>query len=296
MPWLDSVFACGTVSLAGGRQKGRKTIMKLFISADIEGCAGITMTYETHKNDPTYQKYAKQMTDEVVAVCEAALAAGVDEIVVKDGHGDATNIDVMAMPEHVTLIRGKSGHPINMMYGIDETFDAAMFLGYHAPAGDPGSPMSHTSTGATNHILLNGQRMSEFMLNCYTAVMYGVPVIFVSGDERICEIAKELVPAITTVSSKRGAGGCAYNLAPQTMIKNLQEAVTKLLSGDVKTKSEACRLELPKKFTYEANFKDLKKAYQMSFYPGMETVDERTIRMSSEKWMDIVTAHSFVVY
>ena len=60
--------------------------MKLFISADIEGCAGTTLNYETHKDEPAYQKYAKQMTDEVVAVCEAALAAGVDEIVVKDGH------------------------------------------------------------------------------------------------------------------------------------------------------------------------------------------------------------------
>ena len=58
--------------------------MKLFISADIEGCAGTTLNYETHKEEPAYQKYAKQMTDEVVAVCEAALAAGVDEIVVKD--------------------------------------------------------------------------------------------------------------------------------------------------------------------------------------------------------------------
>lgn len=47
--------------------------MKLFISADIEGCAGTTMVYETHKNEPAYQKFAKQMTEEVVAVCEAAL-------------------------------------------------------------------------------------------------------------------------------------------------------------------------------------------------------------------------------
>lgn len=270
--------------------------MKLFISADIEGCAGITMTYETHKNDPTYAKYARQMTDEVAAVCEAALAAGATEIVVKDGHGDATNIDIMSMPEGVTLIRGKSGHPINMMYGIDESFDAAMFLGYHAPAGDPGSPMSHTSTGATNQILLNGQRMSEFMLNCYTAAMYRVPVIMVSGDARICELAREMVPAITTVASKKGVGGCAYNLPPQTVIRNLRQAATEVLSGDVKARTEACRVQLPKQFTYEANFKDLKKAYQMSFYPGMKEVDERTIMLCSEQWMDIVTAHSFVVY
>lgn len=266
--------------------------MKLFISADIEGCAGTTMSYETHKNEPAYQKFAKQMTEEVVAVCEAALAAGADEIVVKDGHGDASNIDVMAMPERVTLIRGKSGHPVNMMFGLDESFDAVMYLGYHAPAGDPGSPMSHTSTGNSNYILLNGKRMSEFMLNSYTAAMYGVPVIFLSGDERICELAREMVPSITTVATKRGVGASAFNVSPKTVLRELKEKTAAALSGDF----SKGRIALPEEFVYEVNLKDLKKAYQMSFYPGMKAVDERTIRLRSKKWMDIVTAHSFVVY
>ena len=270
--------------------------MKLFISADIEGCAGITMTYETHKDEPAYQRFARQMTSEVVAVCEAAIAAGADEIVVKDGHGDATNIDPMAMPEKVTLIRGKSGHPINMMFGLDETFDAVLYLGYHAPAGDGGSPMSHTSTGNSNFIVLNGERMSEFMLNSYTAALYGVPVIFLSGDERICELAKEMVPSITTVATKAGVGGAAYNVSPVTVMKDLKARVNEALTGDLKSRLEACKVALPEEFTYEVNYKDLKKAYQMSFYPGMEGVDARTNRMKSKNWMDIVTAHSFVVY
>lgn len=273
--------------------------MKLFISADIEGCAGITMTYETHRQEAAYQRFAKQMTEEVVSVCEAALAAGADEIVVKDGHGDATNIDPLAMPERVTLIRGKSGHPVNMMFGLDDSFDAVLYIGYHAPAGDPGSPMSHTSTGNSNHILLNGRRMSEFLLNTYTAAMYGVPVIFLSGDERICRLAKELIPSITTVSTKRGIGASAFQVSPVTVIKDLKAQVGEVLSGDagaVAARLDACRVALPEAFTYEVNLKDIKKAYQMSFYPGMKAVDERTIRMESSNWMDIVTAHSFVVY
>lgn len=280
-------------------RKEAREKMKLFISADIEGCAGITISYETHRQEAAYQRFAKQMTEEVVAVCEAALAAGVDEIVVKDGHGDASNIDPMAMPEGVTLIRGKSGHPINMMFGLDETFDAVLYIGYHAPAGDAGSPMSHTSTGNSNHILLNGLRMSEFLLNSYTAAMYGVPVVFLSGDERICELAKDLVPAITTVSTKKGVGASAFNVAPATVIKNLKAQITGVLSGNADTvaaRLESCCIALPEAFTYEVNLKDIKKAYQMSFYPGMKVVDERTIRMESSNWMDIVTAHSFVVY
>lgn len=266
--------------------------MKLFISADIEGCAGTTMSYETHKNEPAYQKFAKQMTDEVVTVCRAAFEAGATEIVVKDGHGDATNIDVMAMPEGVTLIRGKSGHPINMMFGLDETFDAVLYLGYHAPAGDPGSPLSHTSTGNSNHILLNGTRMSEFLLNSYTAAMYGVPVVFLSGDARICEIARAFLPSITTVTTKKGVGASAFNYSPATVLRALEEAVKQALSGDISGGTVA----LPESFIYEVNLKDLKKAYQMSFYPGMQAVDERTLRLESKSWMEVVTAHSFVVY
>lgn len=103
--------------------------MKVFISADIEGCAGLSFVDETHKNESVYQRYAEEMTQEVIAVCEAAHEAGADEIVVKDGHGDASNINPLAMPDYVTLIRGKSGHPYNMMYGLDETFDAVFYVG-----------------------------------------------------------------------------------------------------------------------------------------------------------------------
>ena len=103
--------------------------MKLFISADIEGCAGVALAYETHKNEAAYREFAGQMTREVVAACEAAHEAGADEIVVKDGHGDAANIDPFCMPDYVTLIRGKSGHPYNMMSGLDDSFDGVMYIG-----------------------------------------------------------------------------------------------------------------------------------------------------------------------
>lgn len=76
--------------------------MKVFISADIEGCCGVFSNIETHKNEAVYAPFAKQMTKEVLAVCEAAHEAGADEIVVKDGHGDASNIDPLQMPSYVT--------------------------------------------------------------------------------------------------------------------------------------------------------------------------------------------------
>lgn len=266
--------------------------MKLFISADIEGCTGTTLSAETHKTESCYQAFAKRMTEEVVAVCEAALEAGATEIVVKDGHGDATNIDVMQMPKGVTLIRGKSGHPYNMMFGLDESFDGVLYVGYHSPAGSPESPLCHTSTGNTNYITLNGKPMSEFMLNSYTAGMMGVPVLFLSGDEGICKLAHDMVPEITTVATKSGCGGSTINKDPQTVIEELRSKVKEALSKDF-----SCgKIEMPDKFTYLANYKDLKKAYTMSFFPGVHAVDERTNCVESDNYHDIVVAHSFIVY
>lgn len=266
--------------------------MKLFISADIEGCVGTTLSAETHKNEAVYQQFAREMTEEVAAVCEACLEAGADEIVVKDGHGDATNIDFTALPKEVKLIRGKSGHPYNMMFGIDESFDAVLYVGYHSPAGCAGNPISHTSTGNSNHIYLNGKLMSEFMLNTYTAALFGVPAVFVSGDEAICDLARDMVPAITTAAVKKGVGACTINMSPEAGKELLRKRVKEALSGDF-TK---CKTELPERFEYVVNYKDLKKAYQMSFFPGAERVDDATNRVVSSDWKDIVTAHSFMVY
>ena len=242
--------------------------MKLFISADIEGCAGVALTDETHKKESVYQRFAEEMTEEVVAACEAAHEAGADEIVVKDGHGDASNIDPLKMPEYVTLIRGKSGHPYNMMYGIDDSYDGVLYLGYHAPAGDPNFSISHTSTGNSLYIPLHGKEMSA------------------------CRQAKELIPGITTVETKHGVGAATWCKAKEKVISEIREGVKKAVTGQKKE----CQVALPEHFTYEVTYKDWKKAYTMSFYPGMQKVDTFTNKLETDRWMDIVTAHCFVVY
>lgn len=266
--------------------------MKIFISADIEGVAGFAIREEGHKGEEQYKLMAQRMTVEVAAACEAAHAAGADEIVVKDGHGDATNIDPLQLPDYVTLIRGKSGHPYNMMSGLDPSFDGVMYIGYHAPAGNPGFNVSHTSTGNTLYIKLNGRFMSEFMLNSFTAAENRVPVLFISGDETICTLARELVPAITTNVTKTGLGGSTYCVAPGKVLEGIKKGVQQALSDDL----ARCQVALPEEFIYEPVFKEWKKAYAMSFYPGMEQVGNFTLRLVTRKWLDVVTAHCFVVY
>lgn len=266
--------------------------MKLFISADIEGCAGLAIPAEAHKQETVYGPFAREMTREVLAACEAAREMGASEIVVKDGHGDASNIDPLQMPDYVRLIRGKSGHPYNMMWGLDESFDGVLYVGYHAPAGNTGFSISHTSTGNSLYIRLNGEIMSEFMLNTYTAASLGVPVLFLSGDEAICGLAKGQVPGLETAVTKRGTGGATVCEPQGIVLGRIREGVKRALGKD----PSSCRVTLPDRFVYEVTFKDWKKAYQMSFYPGMEAVDPFTDRLRAKRWMDVVTAHCFVVY
>ena len=205
--------------------------MKVFISADIEGCCGVFSNIETHKNEAVYAPFAKQMTKEVLAVCEAAHEAGADEIVVKDGQGDASNIDPLQMPSYVTLIRGKSGHPYNMMFGLDPTFDAVLYVGYHAAAGRPEFAVSHTSTGNSLYITLNGKRMSEFMLSSFTAASLGVPVAFISGDERSAPRQRSWCRRSPQTDQARNRNA-TFCCPPETVMKALREQTKEALGKD----------------------------------------------------------------
>lgn len=145
--------------------------MKIFISADIEGVATTTLWPETEKGSEDYRLHAQQMTMEVIAACEAASEAGASEIVVRDAHEDGNNLDIWKLPENVTLIRGWSGHPYSMVYGIDPSFDAAIFIGYHSAASSEGNPLSHTESLNLLSVKLNGALASEFLLYSYAAAL-----------------------------------------------------------------------------------------------------------------------------
>ena len=161
--------------------------MKIFISADIEGTAFTTYWDETELKEGVYARAALEMTREVRAAVGGAVAAGADEIVVNDAHDFGINIDPNEMPECVELIRGWSGSPLSMVEGIDESFDAAMFVGWHAAAGRYGNPLSHTMSTKTTKVTLNGLPCSEFVLYSWACAMNGVPTVFLAGDQALID-------------------------------------------------------------------------------------------------------------
>ncbi len=259
--------------------------MKIYISADIEGITGITHWDETEKSKPDYQKFSKQMTDEVKAACERAINAGADEIWIKDAHDSGRNIIAIDLPQIVRLVRGWSEHPYLMIQELDESFDALFMIGYHSFGGSSSNPLSHTlSSGALNYIKLNGEYASEFLIHGYAAAIMGVPVVFVSGDEGICKEVNKVNKNIKTVAVNKGVGNSVISIHPQLAVKKIKEGAESILKGDI----NKCKIKLPEHFKVELSFKNHVKAFKASFYPGMKQISSTALVFETDDYFEIL--------
>ena len=265
--------------------------MKVYLSADIEGITGTTHWDETEKKHPDYAEFQRQMTAEVSAACESSIQAGADEILVKDAHDSARNILAAQLPTQTRLLRGWSGHPNQMMDGVDSSFQAALLVGYHSRAGSSASPLAHTMTGSDVYVKINDRYASEFLLNTYTAALVNVPVVFVSGDAGLCEEASGLIPAITTVAVKQGSGDSTNNLHPQLAIDKIRAGVARALAGDL----ARCRISLPESFSVEIRYKNHTKAYANSFFPGAFLKDPFAIGFETHDYFEVLRLLAFVL-
>ncbi len=265
---------------------------KLFISADIEGTCGITAWEETEANGRNYDYFRGRMTAEVSAAIEGAEKAGF-ESTVKDAHDSARNIDPMELPKSATLIRGWIRDLYCMMGGIDQDdYAAVAFTGYHSEACNVGNPLSHTMTGGVHRITLNGLPCPEFLINAYMAAYRNVPIVFLSGDEAICAYAKELIPGITTVASKKGVGSAVVSAHPEVVREEIFRGMKQALSRE--DLSDCC-LTLPDHFTLVVEYGDWNTAHKYSYYPGAVSVDAKTVKFESDDYYEVMRFMHFCV-
>ena len=266
--------------------------MNVFISADIEGTCGITDWSETERSTlDDYKPFQKQMTREVKAACKGALDAGAGDILLKDAHDSARNIDASELPECVRILRGWTGDPLSMMSGLDGgDFGAVLFTGYHAWASCPGNPLSHTMNLGNEYVTINGVRASEFLINAYTAGYYGVPVCFLSGDADLCDFAKTLIPEIVTVPVNRGTGGGVLSIHPDVAVDRIRAGAKEAVLHAAK-----CKVPMPEQFDTEVRFREHKTAYSKSFYPGACLEDGKSVLFSTGDWYEMLRFYHFVL-
>jgi len=173
-----------------------------------------------------------------------------------------------------------------MMTGIDRAkFDAAVFTGYHSKSKSGGNPLSHTMHRYMSYININGSDASEFMLNAYTAGYFGIPVVFVSGDENLCNEAKQLIPDITTVPVLEGIGGATVSIHPHVATQRIYEGVKEALSNG---KAEKCLIKMPEKFEVVINYVDHIRAMHNSSYPGAKLISSTKIRFCTTDYLEVL--------
>jgi D-amino peptidase len=264
--------------------------MKIYISVDIEGIAGIAHWNEATLAQEGYEIFREQMTRETVAACEGAIASGATDIIVKDAHDTARNIDPYQLPSPVQLIRGWSGHPYSMVQELDDSFAALILIGYHSPAGSGQNPLAHTFNPDINRMLLNGQPIAEFHLMSMTAAYEKVPVVFVSGDTALCQSVKAYNPKIETVATTQGIGESVWGIHPGEVVKQIQVGVKKALQA----LEEIHVQPLPEHFQLEVEYKHPPKAYKYSFYPGARLKGEQSVILETNNWFDVIRALLFI--
>jgi len=280
------LLACGAAPLTAQRP------VKVFISVDMEGIGGVVTSEQLGPTGFEYAKFREYMTAEALAAIAGAREAGATDFVVADAHGNMQNLLIDRFPAGVTIIRG-APRPLMMMEGIDSTFSAAIFIGYHSSTTNPQGVRAHTISSATfSSVKLNGQPMSEGSINATIAGHFGVPVVMISGDEQavgeVQAFAGKIEGAVVKRSISFHAAAVMTPEASQALIRaKAKAAVSRLKEFKPVPASGPYRLEL--------SYKSYTPAEAMSYLPGITRVDAHTIAFRGASIVEVSRFLEFAI-
>ncbi len=262
--------------------------LKIYISADMEGVVGAVTDAQLSPGGFEYERFRQFMTNEVNAAIDAARAAGANEFVISDSHGNGQNLLIDQLPDDVTIVRSWPREH-SMMAGIDETFDGVIFLGYHASTNNTRGVRAHTMSSANiTSLRLNGMTMTEGSMNAAIAGHFGVPVIMVSGDDIAVAENQVIIGDIEGAVVKWASGfHSARTLTPEAAYEVIR----------TRTKSAIDRIDdfepyvLDTPIELELSLKHYQPVELLSYLSNVEKVNSHTIRFVGE---DIVEVSIFL--
>ncbi len=205
-------------SFASAQQPGPATGKRVYISVDMEGISGISGSDQTTAGEPEYGRARKLMAEDANAAIRGAFAGGATDVLVNDSHGGQRNLLPEDLDPRARLI-SHSFKRHGMMEGLDETFDAVIFVGYHAKAQAPRGLFAHTGSGVVRDLRINGVSVGEGGLNALLADWFGVPVVLVTGDDTAIEEVRSRVPNVRGVAVKRAINVRAVELKPLALAR-----------------------------------------------------------------------------
>lgn len=245
---------------------------RIFISVDMEGIGGVGTPAMTSAGGKDYELARRLMTDEVNAVVAAIFESGPATVVVNDSHGDMQNLLHTELDPRVTYIQG-AVKPVGMVAGLDSTFDAAFFIGYHARAGTPDAFLAHTGTGSVKGLWLNDREVGEGGLNAAYAASLGVPVVLASGDSAFVAQFGENVDAELVTTKWAVTDVSARLIHPKVVHGRLTAATKRALSRSGRAK----QLDVGKPVRVRMRFSDTTLPQILEAIPGVKRVDGYTV-------------------
>ena len=253
--------------------------MKVFISFDMEGVAGIVDWSQCRAPGQPYEEGRRLLLGEVNAAIDGAMAGGATEIVCNDSHGTMNNLDPAALHGQASYVSGRH-KPLYMMQGLDATADVVFMVGYHGSISGESSVLSHTyNPSVISHVSLNGVRVGESGINALVALAYRVPVGLITGDRQTAGEARPfLADAERVVVKESFTRFGASNLHPemaQAMITDGARRAVERVAG-VKPPS----ISLPATLEVEVQTADM--AEVASWDRGAERTGVRTVSIRGE--------------
>jgi len=275
------VFTLYSLVFLGGAQK---TPLKVFVSVDMEGIWGVVHGEQVSSDSRDYASARKWMAEDVNAVVEGLLEAGATEIVVNDSHGSMRNILPQDLHPKAGLISG-TPKPLSMMQGIDSSFAACVFVGYHARAGSAPAILDHTiSSASIRAFRVNGLELPELGINGAIAGYYKVPVIMLSGDVETCRQAKTVLgPELTAVEVKEAIGRLAAKMLPaEEARKRLKEGAREALLK----RDKVAPFKLGAPLNFELEFQTSAQAETPSLLPQVKRIGPRTVAFTAQDYLE----------
>ena len=268
-------LGCVLVITAATATKTGQGKLKVYISVDMEGVAGVVTADQLLPAGFEYERFRHFMTNETLAAVRAAKEAGATEIVVSDSHGNGENLLIEEFPADVRIVRAWPRHG-GMMAGLDKSFDAAMFVGYHASTTNPKGVRAHTFSSAhLARVTLNGNAVTEGEFNAAYVGALGVPVIFASGDDAAVSELKSRLANIETVETKKSLGfHSAETITPAASCERIAAGVKAALGRTRELKPYVLKIPIQ----LEVTFKNYMPAEVLSYLRSVQRVDSHTIR------------------
>jgi D-amino peptidase len=291
---LLAALSIATLSTVAPRAHAQRAGLKVYISADMEGITGVASADQLGPTSFEYQQARQWMTGEVLAAIEGARAAGATEFVVSDSHGNGESLLIDKFPTDVpvTIVRSFP-RPLGMMEGIDSTFGAVIFIGYHASTSSTTGVRAHTiSSALLTRIALNNVSMSEAGINAAIAAQYGVPVVMITGDDQIVAESKQRFGgALEGVAVKRAIGFHSTATMTPEMGQRLIRTAAK---SAVEHRAQMKPYRVTSPITLDVSMKNYRPVELLGYLPNTQRIDSHTIRFVGKDMLEVSKFIEFV--